>query len=174
MKIAVASDHAGFDLKTRITALLAEMGVSFHDFGSGPGETVDYVDHGVKAMESIVSGECDRAILFCGTGIGMGGWWPTSTKGIRATPCWSRFTAQVSRSHNDSNCLTLGGRTLSSEKPSRSSGCGSRRPLKAAGTRGGWPRSPKSKKETSSPEGDPTMTSLYDKILSLAGRVEQK
>ncbi|MBP1766417.1 MAG: sugar-phosphate isomerase, RpiB/LacA/LacB family [Candidatus Aminicenantes bacterium] len=115
MKIAVASDHAGFDLKTRITALLAEMGVSFHDFGSGPGETVDYVDHGVKAMESIVSGECDRAILFCGTGIGMAVV-ANKYKGIRATPCWSRFTAQVSRSHNDSNCLTLGGRTLSSEE----------------------------------------------------------
>ncbi len=115
MKIAVASDHAGFDLKSRITSLLAEMGVPFHDFGSGPGETVDYVDYGVKAMESIVSGECDRAILFCGTGIGMAVV-ANKYKGIRATPCWSPFTAQVSRSHNDSNCLTLGGRTLSSEE----------------------------------------------------------
>jgi ribose 5-phosphate isomerase B len=115
MKIAVASDHAGFDLKNRITALLAEMGVPFHDFGSGSGETVDYVDYGVRAMESIASGECDRAILFCGTGIGMA-IVANKFKGIRATPCWSRFTARVSRSHNDSNCLTLGGRTLSAEE----------------------------------------------------------
>jgi len=112
MKIAVASDHAGFDLKTRIIALLAEMGVPFRDFGSGPGETVDYVDYGVKAMDSLTAGECDRAILFCGTGIGMA---VVANKynGIRATPCWNPFTARVSRSHNDSNCLALGGRTLS-------------------------------------------------------------
>jgi ribose 5-phosphate isomerase B len=112
MKIAVASDHAGFDLKTRIIALLAEMGVPFRDFGSGPGETVDYVDYGVKAMDSLTAGECDRAILFCGTGIGMAVV-ANKYKGIRATPCWNPFTARVSRSHNDSNCLALGGRTLS-------------------------------------------------------------
>jgi len=115
MKIAVASDHAGFDLKTRIIALLAEMGVPFRDFGSGPGETVDYVDYGVKAMDSLTAGECDRAILFCGTGIGMA-IVANKYKGIRATPCWNPFTARVSRSHNNSNCLTLGGRTLSFEE----------------------------------------------------------
>jgi len=112
MKIAVASDHAGFDLKTRIIALLAEMGVPFRDFGSGPGETVDYVDYGVKAMDSLTAGECDRSILFCGSGIGMAVV-ANKYKGIRATPCWNPFTARVSRSHNDSNCLALGGRTLS-------------------------------------------------------------
>lgn len=115
MKIAVSSDHAGFDLKTRIVALLEETGVPFQDFGCGPGETVNYVDYAVKAMESLVSGECDRAILFCGTGIGMAVA-ANKYKGIRATPCWNRFTAEVSRSHNDSNCLTLGGRTLSAEE----------------------------------------------------------
>jgi ribose 5-phosphate isomerase B len=115
MKIAVASDHAGLELKTRITALLAEMGIPCRDFGSGPGETVDYVDYGVRAVDSVVSGECDRAILFCGTGIGMAVV-ANKYKGIRATPCWSPFTARVSRSHNDSNCLALGGRTLSPEE----------------------------------------------------------
>jgi ribose 5-phosphate isomerase B len=115
MKIAVASDHAGFDLKNRIIAFLSETEVAFHDFGSGPGESVDYVDYGVKAMESVASGECDRAILFCGTGIGMA-IVANKYKGIRATPCWNAFTARVSRSHNNSNCLTLGGRTLSPEE----------------------------------------------------------
>ena len=115
MKIAVASDHAGFGLKGKITAFLAETGVAFHDFGPSPGETVDYVDFGAKAMDSIVSGECDRAILLCGTGIGMA-IVANKYKGIRATPCWNTFTAQVSRSHNNSNCLTLGGRTLSPEE----------------------------------------------------------
>ena len=112
MKIAVASDHAGFDLKTGIVAFLEGRGISYRDFGSGPGETVDYVDYGALAMESVISGECDRAILFCGTGIGMA-IVANKYKGIRATPCWNPFTARVSRSHNDSNCLALGGRTLS-------------------------------------------------------------
>jgi ribose 5-phosphate isomerase B len=67
------------------------------------------------AMDSVVSGECARAILFCGTGIGMAVV-ANKYKGIRATPCWNPFTARVSRSHNDSNCLTLGGRILSSEE----------------------------------------------------------
>jgi ribose 5-phosphate isomerase B len=115
MKIAVASDHAGFDLKSRIVAFLEENGLAFRDFGSGPGQNVDYVDYGVMAMDSVVSGECDRAILFCGTGIGMAVV-ANKYKGIRATPCWNSFTARVSRSHNDSNCLTLGGRTLSYEE----------------------------------------------------------
>jgi len=115
MKIAVASDHAGFDLKSTIVAFLEENGIAHRDFGSGPGQTVDYVDYAVMAMDSVVSGECDRAILFCGTGIGMAVV-ANKYKGIRATPCWNAFTARVSRSHNDSNCLTLGGRTLSSEE----------------------------------------------------------
>lgn len=112
MKIAVASDHAGFDLKRKIVEFFEENGIAHRDFGSGPGETVDYVDYGALAMGSVISGECDRAILFCGTGIGMA-IVANKYKGIRATPCWNAFTARVSRSHNDSNCLTLGGRTLS-------------------------------------------------------------
>jgi len=115
MKIAVASDHAGFDLKSRIVAFLEENGIAYRDFGSGAGQTVDYVDYGVMAMDSVVSGECARAILFCGTGIGMAVV-ANKYKGIRATPCWNPFSARVSRSHNDSNCLTLGGRILSSEE----------------------------------------------------------
>jgi ribose 5-phosphate isomerase B len=111
MKVALASDHAGFELKTRIIAHLGERGVDFWDFGCGPGETVDYVDYGARAAASVVLGEYDRAILFCGTGIGMAVV-ANKFKGIRATPCWDLFTAGVSRSHNDSNCLTLGGRTL--------------------------------------------------------------
>jgi ribose 5-phosphate isomerase B len=115
MKIALASDHAGFELKTGIIAYLKERGVVCRDFGCGPGETVDYVDYGARAADSIVQGECDRAILFCGTGIGMA-IVANKFKGVLATPCWNLFTAGVSRSHNDSNCLTLGGRTLSLEE----------------------------------------------------------
>ena len=115
MKIALASDHAGYALKTDIAAALRESGVPFVDFGCGPGESVDYVDYGAAAARAIVSGACDRAILVCGTGIGMA-IVANKFKGIRATPCWSEFTAKVSRSHNDSNCLTLGGRVLTIEQ----------------------------------------------------------
>lgn len=111
MKIALASDHAGFELKERVRAFLDEKGIAHLDFGSGAGETVDYVDFGIRAMDSVVSGECDRAILFCGTGIGMS-IVANKFKGIRAAVCWDRYTAEVSRRHNDANCLCLGGRVL--------------------------------------------------------------
>jgi ribose 5-phosphate isomerase B len=111
MKIALASDHAGYELKTCILDYLRGRGIGFIDFGCGPGEKVDYVDYGAKAARSIVAGECDRGILICGTGIGMG-MIANKFKGIRATPCWDEYSARMSRQHNDSNCLTLGGRVL--------------------------------------------------------------
>jgi len=115
MKIAVASDHAGFELKSGVVSFLKGKGIAYRDFGCGPGETVDYVDYGALAVEGMLSGECGRAILFCGTGIGMS-IVANKFRGIRAAVCWNPFTARVSRSHNDSNCLALGGRTLSLEE----------------------------------------------------------
>jgi ribose 5-phosphate isomerase B len=111
MKIALASDHAGFDLKKGVSDFLDRKGIERKDFGCGPDERVDYVDFGKKAIQSVLSGECDRAILFCGTGLGMA-IVANKFKGIRATPCWDEYVAEVCRSHNDSNCLTLGGRIL--------------------------------------------------------------
>jgi len=110
MKIALASDHAGYDLKEGVAAYLRGRGIAFEDYGCGPGESVDYVDFGARAARGVVEGACDRAILVCGTGIGMGivG---NKFKGIRATPCPTVYAAEMSRKHNDSNCLTLGGRT---------------------------------------------------------------
>lgn len=115
MKVALASDHAGFELKKGIIAYLKERGIAYRDFGCGPGETVDYVDYGSVAAASVAKGTCERAILVCGTGIGMA-MVANKFRGIRATPCWNPYTAEVSRSHNDSNCLALGGRTLSLEE----------------------------------------------------------
>lgn len=115
MKVALASDHAGFELKKGIIAHLKERGIACRDFGCGPGETVDYVDYGSVAAASVATGECERAILVCGTGIGMA-IVANKFRGIRAAPCWNPYTAEVSRSHNDSNCLTLGGRTLTLEE----------------------------------------------------------
>jgi len=115
MKIAVASDHAGYDLKLATIRYLREAGISFVDFGCEAGETVDYVDYGAKAIRKVVSGEFDRAILFCGTGLGMA---IVANKfpGIIATPCWNEFTATASRTHNNSNCLCLGGRVLGEDQ----------------------------------------------------------
>jgi ribose 5-phosphate isomerase B len=111
MRIAIASDHAGFDLKKGILDHLVKRGIEVEDFGCGPDERVDYVDFGEKASRAVLSGKCDRAILFCGTGLGMA-IVANKQKGIRATPCWDEYVAEVSRSHNDSNCLTLGGRII--------------------------------------------------------------
>jgi len=118
MKIALASDHAGYDLKTAVADFLRGGGVPFEDFGCGPGESVDYVDYGARAARAVADGACDRAILVCGTGMGMG-IVANKFKGIRATPCWSEYAAEMSRKHNDSNCLTLGGRTHSPELAER-------------------------------------------------------
>jgi ribose 5-phosphate isomerase B len=114
MRIALASDHAGYDLKTGVADFLCERGIPFEDFGCGPGESVDYVDFGARAARSVVDGACDRAILVCGTGLGMG-IVANKFKGLRATPCLTEYAAEMSRKHNDSNCLTLGGRTHSLE-----------------------------------------------------------
>jgi ribose 5-phosphate isomerase B len=114
MKIALASDHAGFDLKDGIARWLAGRGVPCTDFGSRAGEKVDYVDTAEQAVLSVLSGAHDRAILICGTGMGMS-IIANKGRGIRATLCWNEYTAEMSRLHNDSNCLTMGGRVLSLE-----------------------------------------------------------
>lgn len=111
MKIALASDHAGYELKEVIARYLADRGLAFDNLGSGPGETVDYVDFAAKACRAVLTGACDRAILLCGTGIGMA-MAANKFPGIRATVCWKSGTAEVARKHNNSNCLTLGGRVL--------------------------------------------------------------
>ncbi len=114
MKVALASDHAGYKLKTGVADYLRGRGVAFEDYGCGPGESVDYVDYGAKAVRGVLDGSCDRAILVCGTGLGMG-IVANKFRGIRATPCSTEYAAEMSRKHNDSNCLTLGGRTHSLE-----------------------------------------------------------
>ncbi len=111
MKIATASDHAGYELKKGIIAYLSEKGINYEDFGCGPDEKVDYVDYAEKAIKRVSSGEYDRAILVCGTGLGMA-IVANKHNGIRATSCLDDYTAEMSRRHNDSNCLTLGGRIV--------------------------------------------------------------
>jgi len=111
MNIALASDHAGFEMKEMIARFLTGRGAAFMDLGSRAGESVDYVDYAAAAAEAVLAGTCDRAILVCGTGIGMA-MAANKFPGIRATVCWTPATAEMARRHNDSNCLTLGGRVL--------------------------------------------------------------
>jgi ribose 5-phosphate isomerase B len=111
MKIALASDHAGFEIKQGIARFLEDRNYIFYDFGSRPGEKVDYVDFGIKAVQGIIRGDYDRGILICGTGIGMS-LVANKFKGIRAALCCDEYMARMSRQHNNSNCLTLGGRIL--------------------------------------------------------------
>jgi ribose 5-phosphate isomerase B len=111
VKIALASDHAGYQLKLGVLEFLKEKEIEHKDFGCHSEERVDYVDFAVKALDSIENGEFDRAILVCGTGMGMA-IAANKYRGIRATLCIDEYTAEMSRAHNDSNCLTLGGRIL--------------------------------------------------------------
>lgn len=115
MKLALASDHAGYELKKEVLSLLSQRGIKYKDFGCGPGEKVDYVDYAHRALKKVLTGEFDRSILFCATGLGMA-IVANKHKGIRATPCFDEFMTEMSRKHNDSNCLTLGGRILSPEE----------------------------------------------------------
>lgn len=118
MKIALASDHAGFELKQSIGRYLAEKDVAFVDFGCDSNKPVNYVEFGIKAIQAVLAGICDRAVLVCGTGVGMA-IVANKFKGIRAAVCWNVYTAEVSRKHNDANCLTLGGRILNPEEARR-------------------------------------------------------
>lgn len=111
MKIGLASDHAGFPLKKGVIAFLEENGIAYIDYGSAEGERVDYVDFAEKALAGYQAGDCDRLILVCGTGIGMT-MVANKFRGIRATLCCDEYMAEMSRAHNDSNCLTIGGRIL--------------------------------------------------------------
>ena len=111
MKIALASDHAGYALKQAVSDYLSSRNTPFQDFGCGPEDRVDYVDFAVKAIDGMKTHRCDRLILICGTGLGMAVV-ANKFRGIRATPCFDAYTAEMSRKHNDSNCLTMGGRIL--------------------------------------------------------------
>ena len=108
-KIAVASDHAGRELKDQISELLTERGLSVLDLGTDSDDSVDYPDFGIALSEKVSSGEIRRGILVCGTGIGMS-MVANKFKSVRAALVGDIFSARMSREHNDSNVLVIGGR----------------------------------------------------------------
>lgn len=109
--IALASDHGGFALKEEIKKHLDAKGVAYHDYGCYTAESCDYPDMAKLACDAVVSGECEKALLFCGTGIGIS-MAANKVKGIRACACSDAFSAKYTRLHNDANALCLGGRVV--------------------------------------------------------------
>ena len=109
--LLLAADHAGFELKERLKALLERRGVPFEDLGTASAESVDYPDYARKVAEAVSRGDADRGVLVCGTGQGMAMAANRYSRVRAAVPC-SEETARLSREHNDSNILALGGRTL--------------------------------------------------------------
>jgi len=114
IKIAIGSDHAGFELKEKIKPFLEELNYEYHDFGTHSSESTDYPIYALKVAEAVVSGEYDRGILICGTGVGIS-IAANKVAGIRAAPCHNIETAIIIREHNDTNILCLGGRVTEPE-----------------------------------------------------------
>jgi ribose 5-phosphate isomerase B len=115
MRIALASDHAGLDLRRLIADRLRALGHQILDCGCDSAESCDYPDFGEKAARAVSEGRADRAILVCGTGIGIA-MAANKVPGVRAAVVHDRFTAQMSREHNDANALALGARVLGAEE----------------------------------------------------------
>lgn len=109
MKIGIASDHGGLELKDYIVEFFEKEGIDYIDYGTNSNDSVDYPDYGRKLSESVVDGEVDRGIAICGTGIGIS-IACNKVKGIRAALCADCYSARMSREHNNANILALGGR----------------------------------------------------------------
>ncbi|MBD8069514.1 ribose 5-phosphate isomerase B [Bacillus sp. PS06] len=111
MKVAIASDHGGLNIREEIKSLMTEMGIEFDDFGCECSSSVDYPDYAVPVAEKVAAGEYDRGILICGTGIGMS-IAANKVRGIRCALVHDTFSAQATREHNDTNILTMGERVI--------------------------------------------------------------
>lgn len=109
--IALGADHGGFALKEEIKTYLDSKGIEYKDFGTYTPESIDYAAIAQRTCLSVTSGECERAILCCGTGIGIS-MAANKVKGIRAACCSDYFSAKFTRLHNDANALCLGGRVV--------------------------------------------------------------
>lgn len=109
--IAIGCDHGGFLLKSAVIAHLEKKGYAVKDFGTYSTESCDYPDIAIPVAEAVAAGECEKGILICGTGIGIG-IAANKVPGIRAALCHDTFSAHASREHNDANILTMGQRVI--------------------------------------------------------------
>lgn len=112
--IAIASDHAGFELKQALVQELQALGRRVIDLGTDGPESVDYPDFAYAVAEAIASGEAERGVLVCGTGIGIS-MAANRNPRVRAALCWDTTSARLARAHNDANVLALGARLIGSE-----------------------------------------------------------
>ncbi len=112
--IALGCDHGGLEIKNAIADYLKSKGIQFVDVGTYTSDSVDYPVYAKKLCKEIVDGNCDKGILCCGTGIGMS-IAANKIKGIRAAVLSDEFSAEMTRRHNNSNVLCLGGRVLDCE-----------------------------------------------------------
>ena len=110
MRIALASDHAGYAEKERLKGVLSDLGVEFDDLGTGSEESVDYPDYARAVAEQVADGRVEQGLLVCGSGTGMA---ITANKvpGVRAAVAWSEEIARLARQHNNANVLAIGART---------------------------------------------------------------
>jgi ribose 5-phosphate isomerase B len=115
MKIAIASDHAGFEEKERLKSLLDEMGIQYEDLGTLSEESVDYPDYARRVGEEVAQGKVEQGLLVCGSGTGMA-IAANKVPGVRAAVAWTEETARLAREHNDANVLALGARVTAPEE----------------------------------------------------------
>lgn len=108
---AIGSDHGGYALKQEIMKHLSERGIAYRDYGTYSDESCDYPDYGEAVGRAVASGECERGIVVCGTGIGIS-IAANKVRGVRCALCGDCFSAQMAREHNDANVLALGARVL--------------------------------------------------------------
>lgn len=110
MKLLIASDHAGLDLKRQLAAHAGDAGHEVIDLGTDSADSVDYSDFAHRLAERLLAGDASFGVLVCGTGIGVS-MAANRHRGIRAALCHDAFTAEMARRHNDANVLCMGGRT---------------------------------------------------------------
>ena len=111
MKIAIASDHTGVELKSEIIKYLKELGHEVYDFGTNSKESIDYPIYGKKVADEVAKGKYDGGVLICGTGIGIS-LAANKIKGIRAAVCSEPYSAKLSKQHNNSNIIAFGARVV--------------------------------------------------------------
>ena len=118
MKIAIGSDHAGFEDKERVKKQLEELGYDYEDVGTNSAESVDYPIYAQKVAEKVANGEVEQGLLICGSGNGMQ-IAANKIHGIRAALAWNEETARLARQHNDANVLSVPARMISPEEVSK-------------------------------------------------------
>ena len=112
--IAIACDHSALELKEEVKKLLDVRGLTYKDFGTYTTDSCHYPIYAARAAKAVASGECDRGIVICGTGIGVS-LVTNKIKGIRCALCGDTFSARMTRAHNDANMLALGARVIGVE-----------------------------------------------------------